>query len=101
MAEGLGGANFGGELLLLFAQRAEVALHLQAVPELGGLAEEGSEADGHDGRDRTLAEDNLVDRAGRNADGAGHGILGNSHRSEVFLQQDFTGRDGRVHGYNA
>jgi len=46
VAEGLGGANFGGELLLLFAQRAEVALHLQAVPELGRLAEKRSEADG-------------------------------------------------------
>ena len=101
VAEGLGGANFGGELLLLFAQRAEVALHLQAVPELGRLAEKRSEADGHDGGDGAVPKDDLVDRAGRNADGAGHGILGNPHRSEVFLQQNFTGCDGRVHGYNA
>ena len=100
MAEALGGADFGGELLLLFAQRPEVALNLQPVPELGGLAEEGSEPDGHDGGDGTVAQHDLVDRAGRNTDGAGDGVLRNPHRGAVFLEQDFTGGDGWVHGYD-
>ncbi len=51
VAEALGGTDFGGELFLFFAQRAKITLDLQAVPELGRLAEEGSEADGHDGGD--------------------------------------------------
>jgi hypothetical protein len=56
-----------------------------------GLAEEGAEADGHDGRNRAVAEDDLVDRARCHANGASHGVLGNPHRGEVFLQQDFAG----------
>jgi len=35
----VGGADLGGELLSLFAQRAKITLDLQAVPELGCLAE--------------------------------------------------------------
>ena len=70
------------------------------MPELGALAEEGAEADGHDRRDRAVAEDDLVDRARRDADGAGHGVLGNTHRDEVFLEQDFTRCNRRVHGHN-
>lgn len=100
MTEALGGADFGGELLALFAQGAEVTFDLQAVPELGRLVEERTEADGHDGGDRAVAEDDLVDRAGRHADGAGHGVLGNPHGGEVFLKQDFAGCDGRVHAYD-
>ena len=100
MAEALGGADFGGELLLLFTERPEVALNLEAVPELGVLAEEGAEADGHDGGDGTVAQHDLVDRAGRNTHGAGHGVLRNPHRGEIFLKQDFAGGDGWVHGYD-
>ena len=70
------------------------------MPELGRLAEEGAEADRHDGRDRAVAEDDLVDRAGRHGDGAGHGVLGNAHRGEVCLEQDFAGSDGRLHDYD-
>ena len=36
---------------LLFAPGAKITTDVQAVPELGRLAEEGSEADGHDGGD--------------------------------------------------
>ena len=59
-----GGTDFGGELLLLFRQGAEIALHLNAVPELGGLAKEGVEADRHGWSDRALAKDDFVDGAG-------------------------------------
>ena len=100
MAEGAGGADFGGELFSFFPQGTEVAFDLQAMPELGSLAEKGSETDGHDRSDRAVAEDDLVDRAGRHADGAGHGVLRNPHRGEVFLEQDFSGCDGRVHAYD-
>ena len=75
MTEGLGGADFGGELLLLFADGAEVALDLQAGPELRCLAEKGSEADGHDRSDGSVPQHDLIDRAGRHADGAGRGVL--------------------------
>ena len=95
------GSNPSRKALLLLRQRAKVALDLHAVPELRRLVEEGAKADGHDGRDRPMPEHNLVDRTGSHADGAGHGVLGNPHRREVFLQQDFTGSDGRVPGHNA
>ena len=39
------------ELLSLSRQLAEVAFHLDAVPELVGLAEESAEANGHGGCD--------------------------------------------------
>jgi len=98
--EALSGANFCGELFVFFAKGPEIALDLQPVPELGGLAEEGTEADGHDGSNRSVAEHDLVDRARGDSDSAGHGVLRNSHRREVFLEQDFTGCNRRVHGYN-
>ena len=101
MAEGAGGADFSGEFFLLFTQGSKITLNLQAMPELGSLAEKGSEADGHDGSDRAVAEDDLVDRAGCHPDGAGHGVLGNPHRGEIFLEQDFSGCDGWVHAYDA
>ena len=101
MAKTLCGADFCSGLLLLFAQGPKITLDLQPVPELRGLAEKGAEAKRHDRRDRTVAEDDLVDRTRCHADGAGHGVLGNRHRSEVFLQQDFAGCDGRVLGCDA
>jgi hypothetical protein len=61
------------------------------VPELRRLTEKGPEADGHDRSDRSVPKHDLVDRAGCDADGAGHGVLGNSHRIEVFLKKDFAG----------
>ena len=90
-AEALGGTDFGGELLLLFAQGSKITLDLQPVPELRRLAEKGPEADGHDRSDGSVPQDDLVDRAGCYADGAGRGVLGNPHRIEVFLEQDFAG----------
>lgn len=42
-----GGADFGGEALLLFSQGAEVALDVDAVPEFERLGEEGAEANGN------------------------------------------------------
>jgi hypothetical protein len=36
MAEVLGGADFCGELLLLFAQGSKITFDRQAVPKLGG-----------------------------------------------------------------
>ena len=90
----------GGELLVVFGQGAEVALDLDAVPEFRGLAEEGSEADGHGWRDGTAGVDDLVNRTGSDADGAGHGILGNSHGNQVLFQKDLAGCDGWIHGYN-
>lgn len=89
-----------GELLRLAGEGAEVALDLQAMPELGRLAKEGTEADGHGGGDRALAEHDFVDRAWRHTDGPGHGILGNAHRRQVLLEQDFPGCDRLGHGYN-
>ena len=100
VTEGLGGTDFGGELLLLFAQGSKITLDLQPVPELWRLTEKGPEADGHDRSDGSVPQHDLVNRAGCDADGAGHGVLGNSHRSEVFLEQNFARRDGRVHGYD-
>jgi hypothetical protein len=47
-----------------------------------------------------VPQHDLVERAGCDADGAGRGVLGNPHRSEVFRKQDFAGCDGRVHGYD-
>ena len=90
----------GGELLVVFGQGTEVALDLDAVPEFRGLAEEDSKADGHGGRDGTAGVDNLVDGTGRDADGAGHGVLGDAHGNQVLLQEDLAGCDGWIHGYN-
>ena len=44
--------------------------------------------------------DDFVDRPGGDTDGAGHGILRNTHRREVFLEEDFAGGYGWLHGYN-
>jgi len=61
----------GGELFAVFGERPEIALDLDAVPEGVGLAEEGTEADGHGRGDGAFAVDDLVDRPGRDADGVG------------------------------
>lgn len=95
-----GGLDAGDEFAALAGEGPEVAFHLDAVPEGVGLAEEDAETDGHGRGDGALAEHDLVDRPGRHADGAGHGILGNAHGLEVFLQQYFAGSDGSVHGCN-
>lgn len=93
-----GGLNAGDELVALIGEGAEVAFHLDAVPEGVGLAEEDAEADRHGRSDGAFAEHDLVDRPRRHADGAGHGVLGDAHGLKVFLQQDFTGGDGSFHG---
>jgi len=89
--------DVGGELLLVLGKGAEVAFDLDAVPEFSGLAEESPEADGHGGGDGAAGVDDLVDCARGDADGAGHGVLGDAHGNEVFLQKDFAGCDGWIH----
>ena len=98
--DGHGGLDVGGELFLVLGEGAEVALDLDAVPEFGGLIEERPEADGHGGSDGAAGMDDLVDGAWGDADRTGHGVLGDSHGNQVFLQKDFAGCDGWNHGYN-
>lgn len=95
--EGGGRLDNGDELLALAGEGAEVAFHLDAVPEGVGLAEEGTEADRHGRSDGAFAEHDIVDRSRRHADGAGHGVLGNPHGLEVFLEQDIAGCNGSFH----
>lgn len=83
----------------MFGQGAEVAFHLNAMPELGALGEKGADADGHGRGDGAFAEHDLVDGPRSHADGAGHGVLRNTHGLEVFLQENFAGWDGRSHGF--
>jgi len=66
-----GRADFGGELLLLFSQDAEITLDLKPVPKLGRLTKEGTKADGHRRGNGALAEHDFVDRSGRHAEGSG------------------------------
>ncbi len=96
----MGGADVGDEGPAGAGQGAEVALDLNGVPEVIGLAEEGAKADGHGRGDGAFAKDDLVDGPGRHADGPRHGILGNGHGLEIFLQKDFAGSDGWLHGHN-
>ena len=84
--DGHGGLNVGGEFLLILGEGAEVALDLDAVPEFRGLAEEGSKTDGHGGRDGSAGVDDFVDGTRSDADGAGHGVLRNTHGNQVFRQ---------------
>ena len=87
--------------MLAFAGKgAEVAFHLDAVPEGVGLAEKNAEADRHCRSDGPLVKHDLVDRPRRHADGAGHGVLRDAHGLEIVLQQDFAGGDGHFYGYN-
>ena len=39
----------------------------------------------------------FVDRPGGDTDGAGHGILRNTHRREVFFEENFAGDYGWLH----
>jgi hypothetical protein len=89
-----------GEFLLILGEGAEVTLDLDAVPEFLGLAEEGTEAHGHGGRDGTAGVNDLIDGAWCDTDGTSHRILRNTHGDEVFLQKDLAGCDGRLHGNN-
>ena len=83
--DGDGGLDVGGELVAIFGKGAEIALYLDAVPEFGGLAEECSEADRHGGDDGAAGVNNFIDGSGCDADGAGHGVLRDTHGNEVFL----------------
>lgn len=94
------GLDLDGKLPASLVQSSEVTLNLKPMPELGGLAEEGTEADRHGGRDCPSAQDDLVDGAGRHADGAGHGVLRNTHREQVFFEEDFAGCNGRAECHN-
>ena len=98
--DGYGRLNVGGEFSLVFGQSAEVALDLNSVPEFCGLVEEGSKTDGHRRRDGPAGVDDLVDGTRCDANGPGHGVLGNAHGNQVFLQKDLSGCDGWVHEYN-
>jgi len=73
------GLNFGGELFAFPSQGAEIALDLEAVPELGGLLKKCSEADRHGRRDGPATQYDFVDRPRRDADGPGHGVLRYAH----------------------
>ena len=91
--ERLRGGDSGDELAALLGQGAEITLDLKPLPKALGLAEERSKTNGHGRGDGALAEENLIDGAWRHLDGAGHGVLGNPHGIEIFLQQDFSGCD--------
>ena len=91
------GPDVGGESLVVFGKGAEVALNLNAVPELRRLTEEGSEADRHGRSNGAASVDDLVDGARGDADGPRHGILGDAHRNEIFFQEDFARCDGWIH----
>lgn len=93
----VGGLDAEDEFLALAGEGAEIAFHLDAVPEGVGLAEEDAEADGHGGSDGSLAEHDLVDRARRHTDGAGHRVLRDAHGLEILLQQDLPRSDGSLH----
>ena len=79
----LGRLDTGDELLAFAGEDAEVAFHLDAVPEGVGLAEEDTEAYGNGRSDGSLAEGRSIDRPRWHADGAGHGVLRNAHGLEV------------------
>ena len=70
-----GGFDAFGERATLLGEGSEIAPDLNAVPEGVCLAEEDAEADGHGRSDVAFVEDDLVDRAGRDADSAVHGVL--------------------------
>ena len=97
---GIDRLDTGDELLAFAGEDAEVAFHLDAVPEGVGLAEKNAEANGHGRSDGPLAEHDLVDRPRRHADGASHGVLRNTHGLEIFLQQDLAWGNTCLHGYN-
>ena len=78
--------DVGGQLPALAGEGAEFAFDLEAVPEVVGLTEEDAEADGHRRRDGAAAQHDFVDGTGRDSNGTGHGILGNAHGLEIFLQ---------------
>ena len=92
--------DVGGQLPALAGEGSEFALDLEAVPEVVGLAEEDAEANRHGGRDGAAAQHDFIDGTGRDANGTGHGILGNAHGLEIFLQEDFARGDRWIHGYN-
>ncbi len=60
---------------LVLGEAAEVTLDLESVPELVRLAEESAEANGHGGRNRPFAENDLIDCPWGNADRTGHSVL--------------------------
>ena len=70
-----GGLDSFHECLAFFRKGAEVAFRLDTAPEVIGLSEKHSKADGHGGRDGSFPKDDLIDGAGRHADCACHGIL--------------------------
>ena len=78
-------------------QLAEVALDLDAMPELVRLTKEGPKSNRHGRSDRPPREDDFVSCPCGNTDGAGHGILRNLHRLEVFPKRNLSGRDGLFH----
>ena len=98
--DGGGWLDMGGEFLLVLGKGSEITFDLDAVPEFLGLAEEGPEADRHGGCDGTTGVNDLVDGTRCDANGTGHGVLRNTHRNQVLLQKDLSGRDGWIHRDN-
>ena len=99
MGKFFGGGDSSGEFAALSGQTAEIALHLDAIPEILGLAEKGTEADGHGGSDGALPEHDFIDGTGWHTDGTGHGILRDTHGLEIFFEQDFARGNRWVHGH--
>ena len=91
------GNHSRGQGFLLQAQFAEVTIGLDAEPEARRLAEEFPESDGHFGGNGPAAEHNLIDRPRRDPKSARQRVLRQTQRIEVFLEENFAGRDG-LHG---
>jgi hypothetical protein len=72
----------------------DVVVGLEVEPELRGVSEEPREAEGGVGCDRALAEDDLVDAAGRDAGGLRDAILAEAEGLEELPGENGAGVDG-------
>jgi hypothetical protein len=69
-------------------------LFWQIKESVRGLAEAFTQLHRHLRRDGALSQDDLVDGAGRNTEGATQGALRNSERDQILFQQDYARVDG-------
>ena len=69
--------------------RLDLVLHLQAQPEVDGVAEVTCQPHRRVGGDGAFAPDDLADSHGRDAKVFGEPILTDSHGVEELLAQDF------------
>jgi hypothetical protein len=72
----------------------EVVMGLEVEPELRGVPEEPREEEGGVGGDRALAEDDLVDAAGRDSGGLRDAVLAEAEGLEELPGEDGAGVDG-------